>query len=407
MTGTLPGLLRIGADPADDEDTRLRKLLVLSAAWMIFPAAIVWGAIYWIVGAQTAAFVPWTYAVVCPLSIAAFAATRNYRFFAVVQFIAIPTLPFVLMWVLGGFVTGSAVALWAWLAPLGARVLGHRRAATLLFGVFAAGMVLSAMLQPRLAMDEALPPAVQLAFFVLNVVAVAGITFVLIDASAGGREGTLASMRGIVRRYFSPDVIDTILTDPSRQELGGEVAEVTVLFADMGGFTSFAGSQSPEETVRLLNSMFATAVPPILAEGGTPVSLPGDAVMAVFGAPRHEPDHARRAARAALAIQGAGTEHAELHPDWPRFRIGLNVGEALVGNIGSDEFRNFTAIGDTINMAQRLQTVAEPGQIVIGPDLARMLGDAAELVPLGPVVVKGKTDPIEPFALISLPEAGR
>jgi class 3 adenylate cyclase len=173
----------------------------------------------------------------------------------------------------------------------------------------------------------------------------------------------------------------------------------------MGGFTAYAGAQGPEETVELLNSMFATAVPPILAEGGTPVSLPGDAVMAVFGAPRHEPDHARRAARAALAIQAAGSEHATLHPDRPRFRIGLNTGEALVGNIGSDEFRNFTAIGDTINMAQRLQTVAEPGQIVVGPELARALAGTAELIPLGPILVKGRSAPIEPSALTALREA--
>ena len=221
-----------------------------------------------------------------------------------------------------------------------------------------------------------MPDGVVITFFVLNVVAVAGITLVLIDASSGGREGTLASMRGLVYRYLSSDVADAILADPDRQELGGDLAEVTILFADLGGYTTYAHDRSPHEVVELLNGSFAAAVPAILAEGGTPVQLPGDAVMAIFGAPRRSPDHARqpRGLRSTSAAQPA---LAAAHPDWPRFRIGINSGEALVGNIGSDEFRNFTAIGDTVNMAQRFQTLAQPGQVVAGPATAFRLGASA------------------------------
>jgi class 3 adenylate cyclase len=405
MRALLTPLLRVGADPRDDEDQRLRKLLLVAAAWMILPAAVVWGAIYWAFGERVAALAPWTYVVVSAVTLVVFRVTRNYPVFAVAQFAAWLILPFLLMWALGGFVAGSAVALWAWLAPLGARVVGHRRAAALLFVAFTLGLVVSALIQPILTVTDPLPEPVLLAFFVLNVVAVAAITFALIDASTGGREGSLASMRGMVRHYFSPGVLETILADPSRQELGGEVARVTVLFADMGGFTTYAGTQSPTEVVHLLNEMFAAALPPILAEGGTPVSLPGDAVMAVFGAPNPQPDHVERAARAALAMRAAGDDLARAHPDWPRVRIGLNTGDAVVGNIGSDEYRHFTAIGDTINMAQRFEALAEPGQIVIGPDVAARLDGVADLAPLGAVTVKGKADPIEPSALLGLHSA--
>jgi adenylate cyclase len=154
--------------------------------------------------------------------------------------------------------------------------------------------------------------------------------------------------------------------------------------------------------LELLNAMFATAVPPIIAEGGTPLQMPGDAVMAIFGAPRPQPDHARSAARAALAIRSAGQALARDHPDWPRFRIGLNSGEALVGNIGSEAFRNFTAIGDATNMAQRFQTLAEPGQIVIGPRTAELLGSEADLASLGERLVKGRAEAVEPSALLAL-----
>jgi class 3 adenylate cyclase len=404
MRRLLPALLRSGADPRDDEDERLRKLLVLAAALMVLPAGLLWGVVYWIFGEPLAAVVPWTYATLSCVSIGMFAATRTYRWFATSQFVPFLVLPFALMWTLGGFVSGSAVALWAWLAPLAARIVGHRRAALLLHAAFASGIVASAVFRPLTEIQNQLPDTVVVAFFVLNVIGVAVISFILIDASAGGREGTLASMRGMVRRYFSPDVIDAILADPARQELGGEIANVTILFADLGGYTTYAGSRPSGDVVDLLNAMFATAVPAILAEGGTPLQMPGDAVMAVFGAPRRQPTHTRSAARAALAIQSAGRALAPDHPDWPRFRIGLNSGDALVGNIGSDEFRNFTAIGDTVNMAQRFQTMAEPGQIVIGPLTADLLRPGADLAPLGERRVKGKSEPVQAFALLALRE---
>ena len=402
MRTLLTRLLAIGADPEDDEDVRLRKVLVLAAALMVLPAAIVWGAIYWWFDERLAALSPWAYLVIGLVSIAVLGRTRRYVPFATVQFTAFLVLPFTLMWSLGGFVGGSAVALWAWLSPLGARIVGHRLGALLLLAAFGAGFVLTAILQPGLVADNALPDGVVVALFVLNVLAVAGVTLVLIDAASGGREGTLASMRGLVYRYLSSDVADAILAHPDRQELGGTTADVTILFADLGGYTTYAGDRSPHDVVELLNGSFAAALPAILAEGGTPVQLPGDAVMAIFGAPRPSPDHARQAARAALDIQRRGQALGTQHPDWPRFRIGLNSGEALVGNIGSHEFRNFTAIGDTVNMAQQFQTLAKPGQVVAGPATASRLGDGAMIEWLGATLVKGKRDPVTPGVLVSL-----
>jgi class 3 adenylate cyclase len=397
-------VLRLGADQHDDEDLRLRKVLLLSAAVMIVPAALVWGVAYWAFGVPLAAAVPWAYVVVSVLGVVALAVTRRYHWFAVSQFAAWITLPFVLMWVLGGFVTGSVVALWACVAPLGARIIGHRRAAVSLLVLFALGFLASAIAQPGLVPQARLPDIVVVAFFVLNVVGVGAITLALLDASAGGREGSLVAMRAIVRRYFSPDVAAAIVTDPARQELGGEIVDVTVLFADLGGYSTYAAERDPTEVVDLLNALFGAAVPPILAEGGTPVQIPGDAVMAIFGAPRRAPHHAHRAARAALSIQERSGALLREHPSWPQFRIGLNSGETLVGNIGTDDFRSFTAIGDTTNMAQRFQTLAEAGQVVVGPHTASLL-TGADLTPLGPVLVKGRSEPIEPYVLVSLDEA--
>jgi adenylate cyclase len=153
----------------------------------------------------------------------------------------------------------------------------------------------------------------------------------------------------------------------------------------------------------MLNQYFGQAVPVLLANGGTVVQFVGDAVMALFNAPARQPDHALRAARAALGMQEVIEALAEREPDWPRFRVGVNTGPALIGNIGSDEFRNFTAIGDTVNLAARLeQEVAEAGQVVIGPATHAAIADLAVARRLKPIEIKGKRHPVAPWVLDSL-----
>jgi class 3 adenylate cyclase len=208
---------------------------------------------------------------------------------------------------------------------------------------------------------------------------------------------------GLFRQYMSPDVATALLADPTQAALGGDVGEVTVLFADLRGFTPFSEKTSPDRVVGMLNQYFGRAVPVLLANGGTVVQFVGDAVMALFNAPARQPDHALRAARAALGMQSAIEAVAEREPDWPRFRVGVNTGPALIGNIGSDEFRNFTAIGDTVNLAARLeQEVAEAGQVVLGPTTHDAIKHLAIARPLDPIEVKGKRDPIACWVLEGL-----
>jgi class 3 adenylate cyclase len=208
---------------------------------------------------------------------------------------------------------------------------------------------------------------------------------------------------GLFRQYMSPDVATALLADPTQAALGGDVAEVTVLFADLRGFTPFSERTTPDRVVGMLNEYFGRAVPVLLANGGTVVQFVGDAVMALFNAPARQPDHALRAARAALGMQAAIEAVAEREPDWPRFRVGVNTGPALIGNIGSHEFRNFTAIGDTVNLAARLeQEVAEAGQVVLGPTTHTAIRQLAIARSLPPIEVKGKRDPVACWVLEGL-----
>lgn len=208
----------------------------------------------------------------------------------------------------------------------------------------------------------------------------------------------------LLRQYLSPDVAAALIGDPSRARLGGEVQEVTVLFADLGGFTTFSERTPPDDVVRLLNVYFEAAVPVVLGHGGTVMQFVGDALMAVFNAPVVQPDHAFEAVQAALDFQKAVDAIAFDAPDRPRFRIGLNTGPALVGNVGSDAVRNFAAIGDTTNLAARLQNFAAPGAVVVGLRTYELVADRVVARRLGALDLKGKsrgTDAYEVLGLLS------
>jgi class 3 adenylate cyclase len=211
---------------------------------------------------------------------------------------------------------------------------------------------------------------------------------------------------GLFRTYMARDVATALLADPSQARLGGAVTEVTVLFADLRGFTPFSEQAPPERVVAMLNEYFGRAVPVLLAHGGSVTQFVGDAVMALFNAPTRQPDHALRAARAALGMQRAVEQAAVQEPGWPLFRVGVNTGPALVGNIGSAELRSFTAIGDTVNLAARLEGLAEVGQVVIGPATYQAIADRAVAHPLEEIEIRGKRQRVSAWVLDGLHPGG-
>ncbi|HEX5040437.1 MAG TPA: adenylate/guanylate cyclase domain-containing protein [Candidatus Limnocylindria bacterium] len=208
----------------------------------------------------------------------------------------------------------------------------------------------------------------------------------------------------LLHRYLEPGVVDSIIAEPSKGELGGVQMEVSVLFADLTGFTAFSDRVEPAAAVALLNESFAAAVPVVRAAGGTIVQFAGDAMMVIWNAPQPQADHACLAARAAIGLQRA-TAHFADDPAHPRFRVGLNTGPALVGNIGTAELKDFSAIGDTTNLAARLQSFADPGSIVIGPRTRELIGDSAKVRDLGEHQLKGKAATVRLYELLDMAEA--
>jgi adenylate cyclase len=174
--------------------------------------------------------------------------------------------------------------------------------------------------------------------------------------------------------------------------------ELSVLFADLQGFTAFSEAHEVDEVGRMLNTLFEAAIPEIERHAGEIDRLIGDAVFARFTGD----DHAERAARAALGLQKATASVAQAHPDWPRFRVGVNTGEASVGVLGSGSGRTYSTIGDTVNLASRIEGLAPAGGVAISAaTAAKLLG--AQTEPLGTVSVKGRAQPAEVLLLVKLP----
>jgi adenylate cyclase len=212
----------------------------------------------------------------------------------------------------------------------------------------------------------------------------------------------LRRVDALFRVYVAPQLAATLRRQPERARLGGEEREVSVLFADLAGFTSFSEERPAGEVIEMLNRYWAAAVPAVAAEGGLVERFAGDAIIVVFNAVAEQPDHAVRAARVALAIRSRTDRLAAEHPSWPRFRIAVNTGPAAVGNVGADAHRSFTVIGDTINLAARLQATAGPGEVVVGPTTREDLRGRAVVVPLGDAELKGKRQPVSIYRLESV-----
>ena len=226
-----------------------------------------------------------------------------------------------------------------------------------------------------------------------------GVAIVLDDLTERKR---LEAQRKLFERMVSPAVIQQI--DPNGLALGGKRVGITVLFADIRGFTSFSENQSPEHLVSVLNRYLAAGAEAVLEEEGTVDKFLGDAVMAWFNAPIPQADHTLRAVRAALTLR---KRIAYLHTILPpeahlAFGVGIHYGDAILGLIGTEKRLEYTAIGDSVNTTKRLQENAGKNQIVISELAYERVRGLINVVPMQPMVVKGKRDPIPVYEVIDL-----
>jgi adenylate cyclase len=186
-----------------------------------------------------------------------------------------------------------------------------------------------------------------------------------------------------------------IFSDIYEEQTRGHLEEVSVLFADLQGYTAFSERTPEPEIKQMLDTYFPAAAPVLQAHGGELYNTIGDALMVVF----RGPDHAARAGRTGLEFQREMTRIADTHPGWPRFRAGINSGDAVLGVIDAPGKRGYTATGDTVNLASRLEGQARAGEVVVSESTYAGLGENAEVEELDPLTVKGKSEAVRAFVL--------
>ncbi|MEM1417158.1 MAG: adenylate/guanylate cyclase domain-containing protein [Myxococcota bacterium] len=207
-----------------------------------------------------------------------------------------------------------------------------------------------------------------------------------------------AAIRHDLGRYLPADLVDKVVRREQDMNLGGSRRDVTVLFADVVAFTPLTDELSAEEVVALLNELFTILTEIVFRHGGTVDKFIGDCVMAMWGAPRDMPDHAARALAAAEDMMRwleAGNEAwRERHGVVIQLAIGINSGEAIVGNVGSETRMEFTAIGDTVNVAARLESIARPSQILATEATRVLAGEGFDFLDLGERTLSGRSEPV-------------
>ena len=236
-----------------------------------------------------------------------------------------------------------------------------------------------------------------------------GLSFTLAAAFSYATEGRQKLyIRRMFGQYMSETVINHLLEHPEKLQLGGERRRVTLFFSDLAGFTTISERLSAETVVSLLNDYLSAMTEIILDEAGTVDKFEGDAIMAFWGAPLDQADQAARACRAALrqqaALQELNRQFAGLNLPPLSMRIGLNTGDAIVGNLGSAKRFDYTVIGDTVNLASRLEGVNKfyGSHIMASEATAAECTGTVEFRELDLVAVKGKEQAIRVFEVLGL-----
>ncbi|MGH2429243.1 MAG: adenylate/guanylate cyclase domain-containing protein [Candidatus Limnocylindria bacterium] len=389
MRPALQRFVQAGVEATDDERRRLRKTGLTLLAGIVILLAPAWVLTYFLLDRPLAAALPAAYIALSVIGLGWLFLTKRDGFFIVSQTVAIFVLPFALQWVLGGFVKGSAVALWAFTAPMVALVGWGARAAVVVFTAFIVAIVVSGLAEARLAQAvPALPPPVQIGFFVLNLAAPLAATFALLLYFNRERDAAAAASESLLLSILPVPIAHQLKA--GRRQIAERHEEATVAFIDFVGFTSFAERTPPERVVELLDRAFSALDQLAERFGVEKIKTLGDGYLAAAGVTEPSDDHA--VAVAEMALAAPDELRRCLGDDWPgvEARIGLASGPVIAGVIGERRF-GFDLWGDTVNTASRMATHAAPGEIQVTEATCALLGEAYRLERRVAVEVKGKS----------------
>jgi class 3 adenylate cyclase len=383
----------VGSLPSDTPDEGLRKSALVLSSLLITILSLLWVGTYGALGLWRAAFIPLAYQLASLVGLVFFAKTRRYAAYRASQVAMFLVLPFLLQWSLGGFVESGAVALWAFVAPLGALVFYGPRRAIAWFGAFLTLVALSAAIDSILPEpSKDIPSWVVLAFFALNIFGPSVTTFALLEHFIRSRDRAhrlLAAEQerseALLLSIFPRAIAERLKI--SQGVIAERCEEVSVLFADITGFTPAAERLPAEEVVVLLDEIFSAFDELVARHGLEKIKTIGDGYLVAAGIPTPRADHAEGAARLALAMRQALA-------DLPvasglSIRVGIDSGPVVAGVIGRTKF-GYDLWGDTVNTASRMESHAPPGAIQVTERTYARLEDRFVLERRTGVVVKGK-----------------
>jgi guanylate cyclase len=385
--------MNVGADPGDDEDTRLRKGSLVLIAILILPISGIWAWLYLSFGAWSGS-IAILYAVVSIASILIFMRTHDFDTLLRIQLTDITLAPTVSMIALGGFMPGGAVGIWGMLGPLGALVFKGVGAGIRWYVAYVVIFLASGFMGIALDLPPQLPEWFSSLMLALNVTVGGTVVFTLLAMFARQREDALDALRaehdraeGLLLNILPGSIAERLKTSPQR--IADQFSEASVLFADVVDFTPRAQQLTADEVVGLLDRLFSHFDNLAERYDLEKIKTIGDAYMVAAGVPEPRPDHARALALLALDIvesMGPGGAVGDLGL---QIRIGINSGPVIAGVIGHKRFL-YDLWGDAVNTASRMESHGTADRIQITRATYELLRDEFICEPRGRVPVKGK-----------------
>jgi guanylate cyclase len=392
----LARLARIGADPADDDDLRARKALLVQISVLILPVAAVWGSLYLAFGSPVGV-VPFIYFAVLLGAIVVFSRTRDFGPFLYIGQLDILLAPTLSMVPLGGFLDAGGVGLWGILAPIGALVFSDVRSAARWYVAFLLVFLGSGVAGHLLG---AIPPPIPTWFtstmLALNVAVGGSIVFILLAVFAKQRRDALTALRAeqekaeeLLLNILPRSIADKLKAQA--QPIADQFTSASILFADVVDFTPLSERLPAAEVVGMLDHLFSHFDSLAETYGLEKIKTIGDCYMVAAGVPTPRPDHARALALMALDMLEAMRSRDEIGHLGLELRIGISSGPVVAGVIGRKRFL-YDLWGDAVNTASRMESHGTPGHIQVTRATYELLADDFVCEPRGTIPVKGKGD---------------
>jgi len=381
-------VLEIGCLPTDSDQDRVTKEVFVVITLGAGIAGVVWAVMYAVLGKPLSGLIPLSIDVVVVAILVTFVRTKKLGLLPLPFLGSGILLPLLLQLSLGGYVHGSAVVMWAFMAPLFSLLLRPARETAIWLAIFVADLVLAALLDGAVArVVQPLPNIAILTLFALNIAGIGSLTFVALSYFRAQRDAAERRSERLLLNVLPGPIAARLKR--GEEPIADQHDDITVLFADLAGFTVRSAHETPAETVAVLNEVFSVFDGLVSRYGLEKIRTIGDSYMVAAGVPVARPDHAHAVCAMALDLRREVARLNAAH-DWDlSFRIGINSGPAVAGIVGREKF-HYDLWGDTVNVASRMESHGLPDRIQVTEAVHERLKDDFVFERRGVVDVKGK-----------------